>query len=673
LIRIFLPPQLPIAICAQPRFIIRIFVFNLAIMITPATIQKINDEARVEDIVGEFVSLKKRGVNLIGNCPFHNEKTPSFYVSPTKGIYKCFGCGKAGGAINFLMENQQMTYVEALRYVANRYNIEVEETELSEEVKEQINTRESVMIASSFAQKFYTDYLLNNEEGKNIGLSYFKERGFSEKTIEKFQLGFAPTKRDAFTKHALANGFQIDILKKACLTSKGENSTYDFFYDRVMFPIHDVSGRVIAFGGRTLRSDKTLPKYINTAESEAYEKSKVLYGISYAKHAIRKEDTCFLCEGYTDVISLHQAGVENTVSSSGTALTPDQIKLIKRFTDNITILYDGDAAGIKAALRGVDLAIEGGLNVRLVLLPDGEDPDSFVQKLGETAFREFILKNQKDFILFKTTLFFDEAKDDPIKRADLTRDIIATIAKIQEPLKRNEYIKECSRIMDVREQLLLSEVSKLLRKAWKEENKGESLPISQEKISKEEQLQHEQQFRTSKPKHEELEKNIIRILAAYGPMFYEDEKTVTQEVLEQLDVAYFENEDFKTYFNLMIDYYDKGLLPSTEELLNNEENRIKNMTIHIFYQPYDISPNWEVKHQILLPSINSYYIKDVKQSIALFKIEYLNKQIEIVKEKLKNSTDLEEEKKNTRIYMKMHSEKMILSKIVGTVIHAKNN
>jgi DNA primase len=642
-------------------------------MITPATIQKINDEARVEDIVGEFVSLKKRGVNLIGNCPFHNEKTPSFYVSPTKGIYKCFGCGKAGGSINFLMESQQMTYVEALRYLANRYNIEVEETELTNEVKEQINARESVIIATSFAQKFYTDYLLHHEEGKNIGLSYFKERGFSEKTIEKFQLGFAPTQRDAFTKNALANGFQIDILKKACLTSKGEHSTYDFFYDRVMFPIHDVSGRVIAFGGRTLRSDKTLPKYINTAESEAYEKSKVLYGISFAKHSIRKEDTCFLCEGYTDVISLHQAGVENTVSSSGTALTPDQIKLIKRFTDNVTILYDGDAAGIKAALRGVDLAIEGGLNVRLVLLPDGEDPDSFVQKMGEVAFREFIKTNQKDFILFKTALFFDEAKEDPIKRAELTRDIISTIAKIQEPLKRNEYIKECSRIMDVREQLLLSEVSKILRKAWKEEGKSISVSDEPMPISKEEKLQHEQQFRVSTKKNEELEKNIIRILAEYGPMAYEEGKSVTQEVLEHLDIEYFENQDHKTYFNFMIDNYNKGLLPTTEELINSEENRIKNMTIHIFYQPYDISPNWEIKHDILLPQKSDYFIKDVKQSIALFKIEYLNKQISIIQEKLKDRTDIEEEKKNTKIYMKMHQEKKELSKIVGTVIHSKNN
>jgi DNA primase len=642
-------------------------------MITPATIQKINDEARVEDIVGEFVSLKKRGVNLIGNCPFHNEKTPSFYVSPTKGIYKCFGCGKAGGSINFLMESQQMTYVEALRYLANRYNIEVEETELTNEVKEQINARESVIIATSFAQKFYTDYLLHHEEGKNIGLSYFKERGFSEKTIEKFQLGFAPSQRDAFTKNALANGFQIDILKKACLTSKGEHSTYDFFYDRVMFPIHDVSGRVIAFGGRTLRSDKTLPKYINTAESEAYEKSKVLYGISFAKHSIRKEDTCFLCEGYTDVISLHQAGVENTVSSSGTALTPDQIKLIKRFTDNVTILYDGDAAGIKAALRGVDLAIEGGLNVRLVLLPDGEDPDSFVQKMGEVAFREFIKSNQKDFILFKTALFFDEAKEDPIKRAELTRDIISTIAKIQEPLKRNEYIKECSRIMDVREQLLLSEVSKILRKSWKEEGKSISVSDEPMPISKEEKLQHEQQFRVSTKKNEELEKNIIRILAEYGPMAYEEGKSVTQEVLEHLDIEYFENQDHKTYFNFMIDNYNKGLLPTTEQLINSEENRIKNMTIHIFYQPYDISPNWEIKHDILLPQKSDYFIKDVKQSIALFKIEYLNKQISIIQEKLKDRTDIEEEKKNTKIYMKMHQEKKELSKIVGTVIHSKNN
>src|SRR6476620_8392674 len=362
-------------------------------MISKFTIQRINDEARVEDVVGEFVTLKKRGANLLGLCPFHNEKTPSFNVNPARNIYKCFGCGKAGGPVQFLIDYQQLTYPDALRYLAKKYNIEIEEKKVSDEDKqkeiEKHNLVESIHIANAAAQKFFTDYMLHNENGK-IGLAYFKERGFLNNTIEKFQLGFAPDGFDVFTKHALKEGFQLEVLKKAGLTSPKENSTVDFFRNRVMFPIHNMTGKVVGFGGRIMVKDEKAPKYVNTPESEVYLKSKILYGAYFDKKEIRKKDECLLVEGYTDVISLHQAGIENAVASSGTSLTQDQIRLIKRITPNITMLYDGDAAGIKAALRGTDLILEEGMNVRVVILPDAEDPDSYVKKVGTEAFTAFI-------------------------------------------------------------------------------------------------------------------------------------------------------------------------------------------------------------------------------------------------------------------------------------------
>ncbi len=358
-------------------------------MISKPTIQKIIDEARVEDVVGEFVTLKRRGSNLLGLCPFHNEKTPSFNVNPARNIYKCFGCGKAGGPLQFLMDYQQMTYPDALRYLAKKYNIEIEETRDETDQKEQIekqNLTESILIANTRAQKFFTDYMMNNEAG-GIGLAYFKERGFIDKTIEKFQLGYAPDAGSLLTQTMLKEGFQLDILKKAGLTSPKEGSTYDFFRNRVMFPIHNMTGKVVAYGGRIMVKDEKAPKYVNTAESEVYQKSKILYGAFFAKNEIRKKDECLLVEGYTDVISLHQSGIENAVSSSGTSLTPDQIRLVKRITPNITMLYDGDAAGIKAALRGTDLILEEGMNVRVVILPAPEDPDSYVRKVGAEAFQ----------------------------------------------------------------------------------------------------------------------------------------------------------------------------------------------------------------------------------------------------------------------------------------------
>jgi len=637
-------------------------------MISAATIQKINDEARVEEVVGEFVALKKRGANMIGLCPFHNEKTPSFYVSPAKGIYKCFGCGKAGGPVNFLMESQQMTYVETLRYLAAKYNIAIEETEQNPQAKEEAGIRESIIVATQFAQKYYSRNLMESEEGRSIGLAYFRERGFSDKTVEKFQLGFALNQRDAFTKEALQKGFTLDVLKKASLTSRTEGSSNDFFFDRVMFPIHDISGKVIGFGGRTLKKEKTIPKYINTAESEAYDKSRVLYGIFYAKSEIRKLDECLMCEGYTDVISLHQAGIENVVASSGTSLTVEQIKLVKRFSENLCILYDGDAAGVKAALRGLDLAIEGGLNVKLVLLPDGEDPDSYVQKVGETQFREFIQENKKDFILFKVSLFFEEAKKDPIKRAELTKDMVATIAKIADPFKRVEYVRECSRIMDVREQMLITEVNKLIRKQ-RGDRGADDKPTDVQYTETAEPVQPEDEFKEAASHIDNSEKDIIRLLIEYGTLPYTEDKNVGQYISEQLQPELFENEDYKTFFNYASQKYMSGEMLSEEQLRTHEENAMQQMTINILFFPYEISPNWEVKHKIALPNKSLLYFKDIFSSITMFKLKKTRKMLKDLALSFKEETDQEKLTDRIMMFRILKEEERELSKALGIVIH----
>ena len=491
-------------------------------MISKETIQRINEEARVEDVVGEFVTLKKRGANLLGLCPFHNEKTPSFNVNPARNIYKCFGCGKAGGPIQFLIDSQQMTYPDALRFLAKKYNIEIDEENVSDEAKqkevEKHNLVESIHIASAFAQKFFTDYMLNNDNGK-IGLAYFKERGFLGHTIEKFQLGFAPESGDAFTRQALKEGYQLDVLKRAGLTSPKENSTYDFFRNRVMFPIHNMTGKVVGFGGRIMVKDEKAPKYVNTPESEVYQKSKILYGAWFAKNEIRKKDECLLVEGYTDVISLHQSGIENAVSSSGTSLTVEQIRLVKRMTPNITMLYDGDAAGIKAALRGTDLILEEGMNVRIVVLPDSEDPDSYVRKVGAEAFNQFIQQNKKDLILFKTSLFANEAKTDPIKKSELIRDIVESIGKIPDSIHRSVYTKECSQLFDMSEQILITEVNKIRRKKQKEQQAADEKEEEQKKSNTQDEIPaslHQEQFSESISSLPVLERDIIRILIEFG-------------------------------------------------------------------------------------------------------------------------------------------------------------
>lgn len=431
-------------------------------MIDQATVDKIIDSANILEVVSDFVTLRKRGVNYVGLCPFHDEKTPSFSVSPSKGICKCFSCGKGGSAVHFIMEHEQLSYYEALKYLAKKYNIEIEERELSDEEKQIKSDRESMLIVNSFAQEYFSNILFQHSEGRSVGLAYFHERGFRDDIIHKFALGYSLEQRDALAIEAKKRGYKEEYLLKTGLCLEGQNGYIsDRFRGRVIFPVFSLSGKVLAFGGRVLRESDKLAKYVNSPESEVYHKSNVLYGIYQAKQSIVKNDNCFLVEGYTDVLSMHQAGVENVVASSGTSLTPGQIRLIHRFTNNITVIYDGDAAGIKASLRGIDLILKEGMNIKVVLLPDGDDPDSFAKKQSASSFTEYIKNHEVDFIRFKTNLLLDSAGNDPIKRAELISDIVQSIAIIPDTIVRSVYTKECSRLMEISEEVLLREINKI--------------------------------------------------------------------------------------------------------------------------------------------------------------------------------------------------------------------
>ena len=442
-------------------------------MIDQATIDRIMDAAQIVDVVSEFVTLRRRGVNYVGLCPFHNEKTPSFSVSPSKGVCKCFSCGKGGNVVHFIMEHEQLTYYEALKWLAKKYGIEVKERELSNEEKQAQSVRESLFLVNDFANNYFQDILHNHRDGQAIGMSYFRQRGFRDDIIKKFQLGFSTESRDALFQEAKKKGFNTDYLVKTGLCyTRDDGQVRDRFWGRVMFPVHTLSGKVVAFGGRVLKTDSKVAKYVNSPESEIYHKSRELYGIYFAKQAIVKQDKCFLVEGYTDVISMHQAGVENVVASSGTSLTSGQIRMIHRFTNNITVLYDGDMAGIKASIRGIDMLLEEGMNIKVMLLPDGDDPDSFARKHNATEFQEYIAAHEVDFIRFKTNLLMSDAGNDPYKRAALITDIVKSISVIPEAIVRSEYIKECSQMLHVEERILVSEVAKL--KKEKEEEQAKS-------------------------------------------------------------------------------------------------------------------------------------------------------------------------------------------------------
>ena len=656
-------------------------------MITKDTIDKVFETARVEEVVGDFVQLKRAGSNFKGLSPFSDERSPSFMVSPAKGIWKDFSSGKGGNAIAFIMEHEHFSYPEAIKYLAKKYNIEVVETELSNEEKEVANEKESLYLVSEFASKYFQDQLLNTEEGKAIALSYFKERGFTNDTIKKFSLGYSPTTWDALTKEALGKGYKLEFLDKTGLTIIGEERQFDRFKGRVMFPIQSMSGRVLGFGGRILTNDKKAAKYLNSPESDLYHKSKVLYGIYHAKQAIAKQDNCFLVEGYTDVIQMHQAGIENVVSSSGTALTPDQIRLINRLTKNITVLFDGDAAGLRASIRGIDLILEEGMNVKVCTFPDGEDPDSFARKTPLQDLLVYLEDNAMDFIQFKASLLMKDAKNDPIKKADLIRDMVASISKIPDRIKREVYIQEVSRIMEISEDVLFNTLAQLVKKDINEvEKKGKQEQKAFE-VHKNENLivnsKIDIQF--------ELEHKIIEILLLYGNIEDEfedvhiksDEKGEMIEVPEMNKYKVFQriylslHEDeielanplFRNIYNDLIDYFNQNETFELEKYLSQlTPDLSQEVTSILMNDERDVLHNWEAKH-IYVKQKDKTISQYVSETILTLRWFLVNKIIDELKTDLsKEKTEPQDNTETLSMVMDYLGLTNMFSKKLGRVI-----
>ncbi len=614
-------------------------------MIDQETVNKIIETAQIVEVVQDFVNLKRRGVNYIGLCPFHNEKTPSFTVSPAKGIYKCFGCGQAGNPVSFIMEHEQVSYPEALKYLARKYGITVVETQQSEEQIEQKNERDSMLIVTEFARKYFSNILHNHQEGKAIGLSYFKERGFTKETIEKFQLGYALEQRDAFTQEALKKGYKLKYLTETGLSIDKNNYRFDRFAGRVMFPIHSLAGNTIAFGGRILKKNEKTAKYLNSPESPIYHKSKVLYGIYFAKKSIVKHDKCYMVEGYTDVISMHQAGIENVVASSGTSLTENQISLVKRFTNNLTILYDGDAAGIKASFRGIDMILEQEMNVKVVLFPDGEDPDSFSHKLSKAEFKEYIESNEQDFIKFKTSLLLEDAQGDPIKRSRLVSEIVSSIAVIPDAITRGIYIKECSKLLNVPEDALYSETNKRIFKKRETERKNKFNKAQQE---------IKQNQSTAIPSFVEdvfaevNEKELISLLlnfANHELFSIQDEASftsksitvadyITSEILN--DDLEFKNLMYKQIFEDYINALRNGEQLDEKHFVNHSDVKIQKIAASLLSQNYKTSAIWE-KGGKKLETTESKLKEVVPKAVSAYKLKVVQKAIKENEEKTKEA------------------------------------
>lgn len=638
-------------------------------MIPKDTVDKIIEASRVEEVVGDFVSLKRRGTSMIGLCPFHNEKTPSFHVSVGKGIFKCFGCGKGGDSVRFIMEHEKASYPEALRYLANKYSIEIAEVENTPEEQAFNDRRESLYIVSTWAAKFFQQQMLETDEGKSIGLSYFIERGFREDIIKKFELGYSPDVWDALTQNALTEGYNIQFLEETGLTIRKENEKfYDRFRGRVMFPIHSLTGRVIGFGGRTLKTDKAVPKYVNSPESDIYHKSNVLYGLFFAKKSMRDEDNCYLVEGYADVLSVHQAGIENVVASSGTSLTIEQIRMIGRFTKNITILYDGDEAGIKASLRGLDMILEEGLNVKIVLFPDGDDPDSYVQKFGSSAFKTHIEGNKKDFILFKTSILLKDAGNDPIKRAGIIREVVESIAKIPDGIKASVFVRECSSLLQIEERVLISELNKIrLGKIKKDTNfnpqqaQPENFPDpelpDQIGISDTDEAQ---------------EKEIVRLLLNYGhELVHWDDITdtyIAPYIISNLADVTFEH----PLCIRIIDEYKKqlenGELPSEQDFIKNSDHQIADLAIAMVSSPYILSENWYAKRKIYVKNESENLRLTILGGIFHLKKRKVDRILRKIRDEIQAEQDADNQAILMRRYMQVKEVEKGISIFLGSVI-----
>lgn len=616
-------------------------------MIDNKTIEEVKSRADIVEVISDFVQLKKAGQNYKGLSPFTDEKTPSFFVSPSKEIYKCFSTSKGGDSISFVMEYDGLSYIEAIKYLAQKYGIEIAEEEQSDEAIEAQNERESLFIALNFAAEYYQEILKNTNEGKSIGQSYFKERGISEEAVDKFALGYSLDEWGEFTNAAIKKGFSEDVLEKAGLMIRKEDKKYDRFRGRVIFPIHNVTGKVIAFGARTLKKDKKLPKYVNSPETEVYHKSHILYGISQAKRAIRDTDNCYLVEGYTDVISLHMSDMENVVASSGTSLTEEQIKLIGRYTQNITVLYDGDKAGLKASLRGIDMILERGLNVRVVMFPEGEDPDSYARALGTAAFQEYIKEHTTDFIRFKAQLLSEDAANDPIKKAGMIKEIVESISIIPDPVQRSVYIKETSDLLQIAENVLIAEQNKFLLQKRRDTSKKAERDTEQQldagqigllEQEKEPQLNQSQVISIQ-------EKESIRMLITYGLHEWEDAH-VHEYILSELEEVDFETPIYREILTIYKDRLSNGEIVSAEYFIHHAPKHIGQEVVDMITERYMLSNEWEDKYQIIIPDEEAVLNNMVMGNILRLKLRVVQKMINDKMDEMKNAqgnTEAEDE------------------------------
>lgn len=658
--------------------------------INPETVERIKHAADIVEVVGDFVSLKKKGANYSACCPFHNEKTPSFNVNPSRQIYKCFGCGAAGDSIKFVMDVDGIGYGEALRYLAGKYNIEIEEEELTDEETVRQNARESLYIILNYAKNYYQHQLHNSDEGQSIGLSYFRERGFTNEIRKKFELGYSLDNWDSFSKEALEKGYSAEVLEKAGLLIHKEGSQtagYDRFRGRVIFPIHNIAGKTIAFGARILKSDKNQPKYLNSPETEVYHKSEVLYGIFQAKNAIRHLEHCYLVEGYTDVISLHQAGIENVVASSGTSLTVEQIRLIGRFTPNITILYDGDMAGIKAALRGLDLVLEEGLNVSVVLFPDGEDPDSYVRRVGAEEFKSHLKKASKDFITFKTEILLQDAGNDPFRLAAVIQEVVNSIVKIPDAIKRQVFFHRTSEMMRVDEQMLITEGNKLLRKQHaakpteRQPRQSNSEPDDLDALFSDgfgpgageptvnpfvpEEAAPEAFQRTKLHYQEEA---FVKLLVVHGTRELEPSITVCQYVLEQIEGIDLKDPVFHHLLTLFRENFNRKQVLPTNYFLQHHEADIRNLTIEWLTQKHELSELWKDKYEIYVPFETDVLDKTAFNNILRLKKAFIEEKMKVCLQQATQARTEEEQLAVMTEFMFYKGISMAAAKELGSVI-----
>jgi DNA primase len=614
-------------------------------MIPQDTVQQIIQAADIVEVVGEFVSLKKRGASMIACCPFHNEKTPSFNVSPSKGIYKCFGCGKGGDSLRFVMDLEGLSYPDALRWLAKKYNIEVKEREFTDQDLINQNEKESLFIVLEYAQQYFAETMANSEEGQSVGQSYFIERGFSKTAIEKFQLGYALDARNEFVKKAERAGFSSEILEKAGLISVKEGDIkIDRFRGRVIFPIHNVAGKPIAFGARILKNDPKAPKYINSPETEIYHKSQIVYGIYQAKNAIRQTDNCFLVEGYTDVVSLHQAGIENVVASSGTSLTPEQVRLIRRFSDNITVLYDGDAAGIKASLRGIDIILEEDMNVKSVVFPDGDDPDSYIRKVGVAAFSEYVKTHQKNFINFKTELSLADVGDDAIKKADLIADLVNSITKIPNPIKRSVFYQEVAKMLQIDENILINEGNKIVKTKINDNNKRTE-KFDGGTISPAPPLRNQElEIIATLKKHNVQEEALVKDLVLYGHFVIEKDEETGQDhtladyLLHETNDLKIETPLFSEIYQLYKTEYLTGNAPTSQMFSSNPNPLIQDVAVSWLSPKHELSERWD-KFEIFIPKYEEMLNEFSYRLVLRIRKEKIQKEIDSLIEEIDTASD----------------------------------